>query len=133
MPKWTPDLAVGVTAIDKQHQEIFKAIDDLMKACQEGKGREAVGKVIDFLGDYVVKHFGAEEKYMTQLKYPGYKTHKQLHDGFIQSYSKLKEQFEKEGPGLKIVIQTNKVVVDWLENHIRHKDKELGAFLKTRL
>lgn len=132
MPKWTPDLAVGVPEIDKQHQEIFRAIDELMEACKAGKGREAVGDVIDFLGDYVVKHFGAEEKAMSSLGYPDYENHKKLHDGFIQSYGKLKKQFEKEGPGINIVIQTNKVVVDWLQNHIRHKDKELAAFLKTK-
>lgn len=133
MPQWTPDLAVGVPEIDKQHQEIFKAINDLLEACKQGKGKQTVGDVISFLGQYVVEHFGAEEKYMSELGFPGYAAHKEMHDQFIQSFTQLKEKFDKDGPGLNLVVQTNKIVVDWLQEHIRRKDKELGAFLQTKL
>ena len=133
MPQWTPDLAVGVPEIDKQHQDIFKAIDDLMEACNQGKGRQAVGEVIKFLEQYVVDHFGAEEKYMSSLEYPKYKEHKKLHDQFIQDFTGLKDKFQQQGPGINLVVQTNKVVVAWLQEHIRRKDKELGAFLQGKI
>lgn len=126
---WTEDLAVGEPHIDKQHQEIFRRISDLLEACNVGKGKAAVGDVLDFLGNYVVEHFGAEEKLMQQHNYPEYPQHKQLHEAFIKKFVELKEDYEKNGVALNLVIQTNKFVVGWLNDHIRNVDKKLGKFI----
>ncbi|MHB1419106.1 MAG: bacteriohemerythrin [Bacillota bacterium] len=133
MIEWTKDLSVDVDEIDQQHQEIFRRIDNLLEACNHGKGKAMVGDIITFLGDYVSKHFGVEEKYMTKYKYPKYLKHKEQHDDFIKTFIGLKQKFEAEGPGLSLVINTNHMLVSWLQNHIRNTDKELGSFLKANL
>ena len=46
--KWTPEYAVGVEEIDRQHQELFSRINDLLEACQRGEGKQEVGKVLSF-------------------------------------------------------------------------------------
>jgi len=130
--EWTSDLAVGVSEIDKQHQEIFRKINNLLDACNQGKGKTVVADVIDFLGNYVVEHFGAEEKLMQQYNYPGYAQHKQMHDDFIKTYTALKESYERDGLAVNVVIQTNKTVVRWLNDHIRNVDKQLGKFLSEQ-
>jgi len=132
MIKWTEELATGSAEIDQQHQEIFRRISSLLEACQEGKGREEVCRVLGFLDDYVVTHFGDEESYMLEHKYPGYAEHKAMHVEFTKNYILLKKQVETEGTGLNTVLATNRLVVDWLTNHIRKVDKQLGAFLKTK-
>ncbi len=130
--EWTQDLAVGISEIDNQHQEIFRKINNLLEACNVGKGKLAVGEVIDFLGNYVVEHFGAEEKYMQEYNYPDYPLHKQMHDDFVKRFKELKEDYEKNGVAVNLVIQTNKFVVRWLNEHIRNVDKKLGIFLKEK-
>lgn len=131
--QWTPDLAVGVKQIDDQHKELYSRINQLLEACGQGKGREAVAEILRFLEEYVVTHFGDEEKYMKMYSYPGYTAHKSQHTLFIDSLKELKDTFAKYGPGINLIISTNHVVVDWLNNHIRQTDTKLGAFLKDKL
>ena len=100
--------------------------------CKQGKGKQEVGSVIAFLEEYVLTHFGLEEKYMLQYSYPGYAGHKKLHVEFISSLNNLKKQIETEGVGVHIVIATNQLVVRWFVDHIRHVDVMLGQFLKNR-
>ena len=128
--EWTQDLAVGVKIIDEQHKEIFRRVDALLEACKAGKGKDAVGGMLTFLEDYIVEHFAAEEAIQMQYAYPSYNTHKQEHERFIQSVDELKKKFEKEGPSLMTVLETNRTVVDWLVKHIKKVDMDLGAYLK---
>jgi hemerythrin len=128
--EWTQDLAVGVKIIDEQHKEIFRRVDALLEACKAGKGKEAVGGMLTFLEEYIMEHFTAEEAIQKQYAYPSYKTHKQEHERFIKSVEALKKKFEKEGPSLMTVLETNTTVVDWLVKHIKKVDMELGAYLK---
>ncbi len=130
--EWTDDLATGVELIDTQHKELIARLNQLFTACSSGKGKEEVGKTLDFLGDYVVFHFGAEEKEMTARRYPEYTTHKALHDQFIQDFLALKGRFETGGPTVNLVISANQFLVNWLINHIRNIDKRMGAFLQGK-
>ena len=131
--EWTEDLATGVNKIDNQHKELFKRINNMLEACNQGKGKNEVERVIKFLEDYVIIHFSEEEKYMTTFDYPEYSTHKGQHSLFIENFSGLKRKFETEGVGVYIVILTNHLVVDWFINHIRKLDKALGGFLKAKI
>ncbi len=130
---WTSDLATSVDEIDSQHKELFRRINSLLEACNQGKGKGEVQNVIAFLEDYVVSHFGEEERYMEKYSYPDAGLHKDQHREFMKNFADLKRQFETDGPGVHIVITTNQMVVDWLRTHIQRLDKALGAFLKTRL
>jgi hemerythrin len=127
--QWTRDLAVGVQIIDEQHQMLFQKINDLLDACNQQKGRQKVGEVLDFLGKYVVEHFSAEEDVMALRKYPEAPIHRQRHKEFLATFGEIKREFDAEGPGPHIVARTNQVVVGWLNSHIRAVDKKLGAFL----
>ena len=60
-------------------------------------------------------------------------SHKRQHLEFMENLFRLKTQFEAEGPGVHIVVIINRLVVDWLRNHIRKTDRALGSFLKTNL
>lgn len=130
--EWTEDLAVGFNTIDDQHKELFKKVDQMLEACSQGKGKEVLNELLGFLGDYVVDHFGTEEGLMQQFKYPDYQSHKNQHDMFIESFKGLKKELETTGPGVHLVIMTNRIVVGWLNSHIRNVDKLLGAFLKDK-
>lgn len=130
---WTPDLAVGVEEIDKQHKELFNRVNGLLAASSQGKGKEELGQVLKFLESYVVFHFGAEEKYMAQYAYPAMAHHKQEHAQFVKDFSNLKKELQAQGASAALVVQLHGWLGDWLRNHIGKVDKGLGAFLKTKM
>jgi hemerythrin len=131
--QWNNDLSVGIEEIDNQHRELIGRINQLFDACNQGKGKAAVQETIKFLEDYVIIHFGAEEKAMVQYGYPDYASHKVHHQQFVASFGELKNRLETDGPGAYLVVLTNRIVVDWLNSHIRNVDKILVAYLKTKL
>ena len=123
--EWTEDLAVGSKEIDDQHRELFRMINQMLEACNQGKGKAVLDEILGFLENYVVTHFGTEERLMQQYNYPD--------EQFIKSFMELKKEMATTGPGTHIVIMTNRTVVGWLNSHIRNVDKLLGAFLKDKI
>lgn len=130
--EWSDELSSGIKEIDDQHKELFKRVNELLDAMDKGHGKEEVGKIVKFLEDYVVTHFGTEEKYMSKYSYPDYNSHKALHTAFISDFSALKKEFAEHGATTRLVILINRKVCDWLTNHISKIDKLLGAYLKTK-
>ena len=130
--EWTNNLATGVKEFDDQHKEIFARVDRLSTACSEGKGREEVLRLLEFLGDYIKEHFAAEERLQMKYGYPGYAMHKSQHTRFIADITRLSTAFKTEGATLGLVIMTNKTLTSWLVQHISKTDTELAAFLKEQ-
>jgi hemerythrin len=129
--QWTRDLSVGVGTIDRQHQELFHRLNNLLEAMKKGKGQEELEGVIAFLGEYVVSHFGAEEKLMRMYEYPPMSAHKAKHDKFILEFDQLKKEL-LAGKSTSLVLQVQSRVVDWLKTHIGQTDKALGEYLNSR-
>ena len=129
---WVPELSVGIDKIDNQHKELFITINELVNAMSQGRGREEIGKTVDFLQRYVVAHFGVEEKYMADLGYPHFANHKQQHEKFVQDFLLLREQLETQGSSSFMVMQIQRRICDWLVNHIGRMDKSLGVFLTRK-
>lgn len=128
---WSPALAVGDDLIDEQHQELIRQINQLIEALEQGKGEQTVNEIISFLENYVVDHFGMEEKRMLKTAYPGYDKHKKQHTKFIDTFLALKDEIKREGAGPHTAIKINEIIVDWLIQHITKVDKALGKYLKN--
>jgi hemerythrin len=128
--QWSKDLMIGIETIDNQHKEIFSRLNTLLSAMDQGKGREEVNKILEFLSDYVKTHFSAEEELMTKHNYDGYVPHKAEHTQFIRDYIHLKKEFNKYGATLHLVVQAQKQVGEWLSNHIKTEDTKIAKALK---
>jgi len=127
--EWKENLSVGVKEIDDQHKELFKRANDLFEACGRATGKEEVKKVTAFLSDYIVKHFICEETIQKEHNYPDYISHKKEHEKFTRDFTELKKQLEKEGSTGLFVIKVNKLITEWLLQHIGKADKEIGLYL----
>jgi len=130
--KWKDDLSVGIDWIDRQHQELFKRINSFLEGMQKGKGKEELEELMDFLANYVQEHFQTEERYMQKYNYPGLSEHKKQHQSFIQEVENLKGKFAEEGPSLTLTLQAQNKISNWILNHIKKVDMEMGAFLKGK-
>ncbi|HJB99442.1 MAG TPA: hemerythrin family protein [Candidatus Flavonifractor merdavium] len=125
----TDDLLTGNALIDSEHRELFAAVNNLMDACAQGKGRDQIQKTVQFLGDYVAKHFQDEEGLQTKSNYPGYPAHKQFHDGYRRKLAETTQVLTREGPSVKALGDLNGVVAI-LVSHIRTEDKRLARHIK---
>lgn len=129
--EWNTSLSVGVEELDNQHKELFRRINELIAACHKGEGPEVVGEVLKFLDSYVRLHFGTEEDYMRKYDFPGMGEHCRQHQEFMDNLTEVRRRFSQEGPGVHIVVITNRILAGWLNTHIRRSDKVLGAHIKA--
>ncbi|HEY6873342.1 MAG TPA: bacteriohemerythrin [Geobacteraceae bacterium] len=131
--EWREELATGNGLIDDQHKELFKRFNNLLAACNQGKGKEEVGNLLLFLGDYVRSHFAMEEELQKKHGYPEYQAHKAEHEGFIRDLHSLENESRDSGTGVALVIQTNQMMAGWLIKHISGTDKKLANFLHAAM
>jgi len=127
---WTDDLTTGNEAIDAQHKQLFKALNDLIDACFKGEGHAKLDPTVQFLVDYTEKHFADEEKLMQQYGYPGYLNHKKLHEAFDRTAVEIAEQLKKEGPTAAMVRKVNSSIGNWFTHHIKDEDKKVAAYIR---
>jgi hemerythrin len=130
--EWNQSLSVGFQEIDDQHKELFSRVNKLLDAMSRGKGKDETARLIQFLGDYVVSHFGLEEKYMARYSYPAAATHQLQHSNFLKDFTGLKEKFEKDASHLDAELQIQRRVCDWVVDHVGKSDKLLGPYLASR-
>lgn len=131
--QWTHDLSVGVEEIDCQHRELFNRINSLDAAIKKGKPKEEIMKLVGFLDDYVIDHFGTEEAYMRDCSYPDYHLHRKKHKWFKEEFSTIKRQIADGAPLVEVVGLSNNLLITWFSNHIRTVDRSLGVFLVSRI
>ena len=128
--EWDDSLRTGVDDIDDQHRELFRRFNSLMTACNQGRGRDEVLKTLNFLDDYIRRHFHEEEVLQRSSNFPGYQIHRAQHEEFIAKTEALAKQFQHEGATLELLVKTNTTMMEWLIGHIRKMDR---AFARHQL
>jgi hemerythrin len=130
-PQWSQALAVGVEAIDRQHQELFRRAQDLIEALKSGR-RSEVGALVEYLGEYANAHFEAEEALMRKAGYPGLEAHHAHHEEFRRGLASLVVDYERKGATPLVTLMLHNWLSDWLRQHVSTADVEFGAFLAGR-
>ena len=128
---WDSSLETGNSTIDKQHKELIAKINEITVAHREGKGIDEIAKTMDFLSDYTVLHFTAEEKLMNECSYPELANHKRFHDEFKETMKNLTKRMVNETSPEDFVTTVIQTLGDWLYNHIKGDDIRMAAFTKT--
>ena len=80
--------------------------------------------MIDFLDEYAKQHFRDEEAYMEEISYPEIDVQKKAHASFVNELAKLKQNFNEGGGNILVILNANRMVINWLTNHIRSMDKK---------
>jgi hemerythrin len=129
--EWDPTLAIGHTEIDGQHREIFRRYAVLVDAMASGEPVD-LRALFDFLGDYAVEHFAAEERLMVETAYPGANVHAAAHARFVREYARLVELWRANGLTHGIAVKTRTWIGDWLRTHLSGVDMSLARYLRER-
>jgi hemerythrin len=123
---WDKSLVTGSLRIDRHHQELFRQVNALSVAVKQGKGREPIGRLLDFLGQYFIRHFDAEERLMEELNCPAAAANKQAHAQFLSTYNSLRKQFDDAATTWPLlVLQIHDLLSLWLVQHISEIDVQL--------
>jgi methyl-accepting chemotaxis protein len=128
--EWSPALMVGHREIDAQHQKLVEIANRLNEALQQGRGREACGRILDELVDYTVRHFAFEERLMQQHGYGRSDAHVAEHKKLIADVSAFKRKFDSGEAAVSVELMG--FLRDWLVNHILKADRALAGDLKSR-
>jgi hemerythrin len=129
--EWTPSLAVGVEQIDDQHQELFRRAERLIHALRTGD-RGEVEPLIHYLSDYVVSHFECEERWMSQVEYPGLEEHRDAHRRFKDDFREMTREYQRKGPTPLVALTVHNWLSEWLQQHVGGADVALGRWLNAR-
>lgn len=127
--RWTVELATGVERIDEEHKELIDRMDQFLDACRQGLGKDRAAQMLDFLEQYAISHFAMEEELMSENAYPGARSHRTQHATFRRNVQRIRDAFDSDGPGIHVIVQVNRTVIDWMLNHIRTTDKALGMYI----
>jgi hemerythrin len=127
---WTPNLSVGVEAIDAQHKIWFEKAEALFEAGKKRQAANYIGELLSFLEDYTKQHFADEEAYMKRIRYPALQMQQQAHAGFIGKLAGIKQEYHSSGGNLSVIMSANSLVINWLTQHISNMDKKIGEYAK---
>ena len=130
--QWDSGLETGHEKIDNQHKQLVATLNSLIESSQQGKDKEEIFKVLDFLTGYTIMHFSTEEKLMTQFDFPDYLIHKRYHDEFKITVGDLTKRLVDEGPTNDMIHLVTTTIGNWLLNHIKGDDFRMAAYIKTR-
>jgi len=127
---WSDAFATGVPEIDQQHRELLEHVSRLLEVMRSEPS--AVGRALDFLGDYTVSHFDAEERLMEHHAYPDAPLHREAHAGFVRTFGRLRFDYDLDGLTEGLTELIGGWLVDWLKHHILESDRALGRYVLAR-
>lgn len=118
--EWCQDYAVGVSSIDKAHQDIFRTARRLALLSADESRHQWVGEQgLKFLKSYVVSHFAEEEAYMRSINYPALAEHALQHSTMREKIiPRLESQMRYEHFSGESIAKFLRIMELWLVRHI---------------
>jgi hemerythrin len=129
LPSWDDSYATGDEAIDRQHRELLKLVDDLERAELASATPEVINKALDLVVDFTFSHFAMEEDLMVRVDYPQRDQDEmiQQHREFA-NYARLRvAEFRSAGP--QSVLPLRAFLTEWLTVHEFGLDRKLADFI----
>ncbi|MDR2662560.1 MAG: bacteriohemerythrin [Treponema sp.] len=130
--QWDSSFVSGVRLIDARHKRLFEAVNRLIDACSQGRGKEELAKSLAFLSNYTVKHFSEEEELQQKYGYPEYPAHRAIHEAFKKTVQEFAGELNSKGPTQELIDKLKKEVGNWLITHIKIVDLKMAEFIKAK-
>lgn len=111
-------MSTGNYDIDQQHRNLIDMVNQLEEAVEQGRGREGVDRLLNFLGEYAAKHFTMEEKVMEEAHCPAAAQNREAHQALFETYKKWRANYDSNGFDPKLIIELKEILSQWLVSHI---------------
>lgn len=133
---WKESYKIGVPLIDQQHEELFNRVSAFIQTVQnKGDWEEKMARVketMEFMQQYVVFHFDAEEEYQESINYPDIDAHKKAHANFKQGVNTYAQRMSQEGYKEELVQEFGGKLMAWLIMHVMGTDQKIGQYVKSQ-
>jgi hemerythrin len=129
---YTLDLHTHVALLDEQHEEMISRINAVEAIEDDAISHAEADKILNFLGEYIIKHFGDEEELQRKTGYPHYDWHHSLHQWYIAEFHRMRQEFFKNGPTPEFRRLLEKSMMNWFVKHIINVDVILGKHINQR-
>lgn len=127
---WSPRFATSIPAIDRQHMQLFEAINELNLAIEHGEGAERVEEILRFLSGYTRRHFEAEESLMQRHGYPDSLSHQADHE---RLKSRLADHVHAyRGGNRALAPELVRFIGAWICDHVLHKDLAYSEYFREQ-
>lgn len=130
---WKESYRIGVASIDEQHIQLFKMVDLLLHAINDGSDKETFWATIDFLKKYVVFHFDAEEAYQRDVHYSGFEAHRKQHQNFTATILNYEKQLIETDCDIAVLKDLAGTLTAWLVYHVAGEDQKIATGNPTPL
>lgn len=135
--EWQDEYSVGIDVIDRQHQELFRIVEQfrgnlnelsLLDCLTDSSKRIKIYGMILNMRSFFLGHFSTEERYMMRCQCPDFLVHKKEHDLFIKKVFTFEESFI-EGR-LAVAREIDHFLTLWLKNHTLIMDFKYVSYMK---
>ncbi len=116
--------------INEEHRDLIERFADFQKMDPKAVDVPKVKEMLNFLGEYVIKHFRHEEILMHQYEYPDLDDHTVAHGEYVTAYKKLLEDFKTDHDFAKLTKGITGMF-EWFLRHIADFDVVMSFFIKN--
>ncbi len=126
--EWTERLSVGIEQFDQEHKRLVAMVNELFDAVQAGRGKEALGAILDNLIDYTKTHFANEEHFLEKNGYPDLEAHRREHEALTRQVVDIQRKYHS-GATAMLSMEVMTFLKNWLVKHIQGSDKTYGGYM----
>ena len=112
MYEWSKDYELGINFIDEQHKSFFDLTNKFVKSFENNQEHHLSLDALEFLENYLRKHFSTEEFYLKKYNYPELEMHIKHHKNFIQNLENFKNKYRRSGLGKMAVEELRGFMLD---------------------
>lgn len=121
---WKDAFALGIPAIDAEHQQFFVILNRCAEAASSGAASLVqVERLLQELETYARFHFRNEEEALERIGYPGLESQRQEHRRFQRELERIRAL---ERPSSLAALALAR---DWLLNHVTDTDRRYVDWL----
>lgn len=132
---WREEYKIGVELVDEQHQELFKRLGDFIQTVRSDREKlekkKEVERTLNFMGEYVVTHFDAEEALQKRYNYPDFEKHHQIHEDFKAEVAEFQHKYSENEYDEDFLLQFSGRLLTWLINHVASTDQDIGEHINS--
>jgi len=126
---WDPKFEMGVTAMDRQHQQLIAVMNRLHCESQKSEKKETLLATLRELRTKTDAHFQEEERYMTSIGYKDLKSHSLIHRQLMSSLDEHVKNYSNSD--LRVVPPALFTFLKlWLSSHILGIDMRYAEVAK---
>lgn len=130
--EWKPEYSLGDPAIDHEHQEMIRLVNQALADLLEGRPGADLDRCLGDLYQTVSAHFALEEQQMRRAGYTDYHPHKDDHERLLDTLRDIMDETRPDETHLgdeSAAARMTAALESWFSGHFRTHDRRLHGVL----